>query len=194
MKEQWIIEAEQKAKNLAERLYEEIAGEAGDICVDREWYFEKVIQYMRAESEDKAWNDLISRQELLNAIFQKEYGHDYDENADTLGLKYVDIIKAMLSVEIEKCEDCISRKAATDRFDIVQSDDKCMGYDDIMAFLSSLPPVEPERKPGKWIKAIDPDVNAWVGGHTCSECGRACVQMSMNYCANCGAKMEVKDE
>ncbi len=55
--------------------------------------------------------------------------------------------------------------------------------------------VEPEKKPGKWIKAIDPDVNAWTGGHICSECGRACVQMSMNYCANCGADMmEVQDD
>lgn len=55
-----------------------------------------------------------------------------------------------------------------------------------------LPSVEPERKPGKWIRTIDPDVNAWTGGHRCSECGRDCVQMSMNYCANCGAPMEVE--
>ena len=46
--------------------------------------------------------DLISRQALLNAIFQKEYGHDYDENADILSLKYVDIIKGMPSVEPER--------------------------------------------------------------------------------------------
>lgn len=46
-------------------------------------------------------------------------------------------------------------------------------------------------KKGKWIKAIDPDVNAWTVRHICSECGRACVQMSMNFYANCGAPMEV---
>ena len=61
----------------------------------------------------------------------------------------------------------------------------------IDTWISEAKTVEPERKPGKWIRAIDPDVNAWTGGHTCSECGRACVQMSMNYCANCGAPMEV---
>lgn len=49
MKEQWIIEAEQKAKDLAEMLYEWIAGEADDICVDRKWYFEKVVRYMKSE-------------------------------------------------------------------------------------------------------------------------------------------------
>jgi len=55
-----------------------------------------------------------------------------------------------------------------------------------------LPSVEPERKTGKWIKVVNPDTNEWVGGFKCSECNRCCAQMSMNYCANCGASMEVK--
>lgn len=50
MKEQWVVEAEKNAKDLAEILYEEITDEADDICVDRKWYLEKVIQYMRVES------------------------------------------------------------------------------------------------------------------------------------------------
>lgn len=53
MKEQWIVEAEQNAKDLAEILYEHITDEADDLCIDREWYFEKVLQYMMEESEDK---------------------------------------------------------------------------------------------------------------------------------------------
>lgn len=56
MKEKWIIEAEQNAKDLAERMYEQITEEADYICIDRKWYLEKVIQYMRAESEVK--NDI----------------------------------------------------------------------------------------------------------------------------------------
>ena len=52
MKEQWIVEAEKNAKDLAEILYEQITDEADDICVDREWYFEKVVQYMIAESDE----------------------------------------------------------------------------------------------------------------------------------------------
>jgi len=52
MKEQWIVEAEQKAKDLAEMLYYEIAYEADKICVDSKWFFEKVVQYMKQESEE----------------------------------------------------------------------------------------------------------------------------------------------
>lgn len=50
MKEQWIVEAERNAKDLAERICEQILEEADYIYVDREWYFEKVISYMRAEA------------------------------------------------------------------------------------------------------------------------------------------------
>ena len=53
MKEQWVVEAEQNAKDSAKILYEKIVDKADDICVDREWYFKKVIQFMGAESEDK---------------------------------------------------------------------------------------------------------------------------------------------
>lgn len=56
MKEQWAVEAEQNAKDLAKILakilYEQIIDEADVICVDRKWYFEKVVHYMRAESEE----------------------------------------------------------------------------------------------------------------------------------------------
>lgn len=51
MKEQWLIEAEQYAKDLAERMYNQITEEANYIHIDREWYFEKVVKYMRAEME-----------------------------------------------------------------------------------------------------------------------------------------------
>lgn len=53
MKEQWIIEVERNAKDLAERICEQITEEADYACIDRKWYFEKVVQYMDAESEDK---------------------------------------------------------------------------------------------------------------------------------------------
>lgn len=112
------------------------------------------------------------------------------------------------TVEPEKCSDYISRQAVIDRINKLIEVEKKQGTDDwgygrervnayetMLHFVKSEylhPSVEPERKPGKWIRAIDPDVNAWTGGHTCSECGRACVQMSMNYCANCGAPMEVE--
>lgn len=56
MKEQWKVEAEQTAKELAailaKILYKQITDEADVICIDRKWYFEKVVQYMKAESEE----------------------------------------------------------------------------------------------------------------------------------------------
>ncbi len=51
MKEQWILESEQSARNLAEDLYYQIIKGADDMYIDRQWYFEKVIQYMKEESE-----------------------------------------------------------------------------------------------------------------------------------------------
>ena len=48
-----------------------------------------------------------------------------------------------------------------------------------------------ERPQGKWIKVINPDTNTWTGGLKCSECGRGCVQASMYFCSNCGAKMQI---
>lgn len=58
--------------------------------------------------QPKAEGDLISRTALLNAIWQKEYGKDYD-GVNSLGVKYVDIIEGLPEVKTEG--DLISRKA-----------------------------------------------------------------------------------
>lgn len=50
MKEQWVVEAERNAKDLAERVCEQIAEEAVYINADKKWYFEKVVQYMKTEN------------------------------------------------------------------------------------------------------------------------------------------------
>jgi hypothetical protein len=55
--------------------------------------------------------------------------------------------------------------------------------------IDNCPSVEPERPTGKWIKVVNHDTNEWTGGFKCSECDSACVQMSMDYCSNCGADM-----
>lgn len=100
-------------------------------------------------------SDLISREEVLNLIDTAFENGAFDGRYAYENL--VDAVQNLIhpletkALEKEPCEDCISRKAATDRFDLVQSDDKCIGYDDVMKFLLSLPSVKPERKPGKWI-------------------------------------------
>ena len=90
--------------------------------------------------------------------------------------------------------DCISRQTAIDalnnRAENVSLKTR-IGLLDAVRVIDELPSVEPERKPGKWIKVVNPDTNEWTGGLKCSECDRDCVQMSMNFCANCGAPMEV---
>lgn len=48
-----IKEAEENAKDLAERICEQIAEEAKYAHIDREWYFEKVVQYMSPQGEGK---------------------------------------------------------------------------------------------------------------------------------------------
>ena len=52
MAERWIVEAENKARDLAKILLKQIANEADDLCVDGMWFFEKVVKYMHAESEE----------------------------------------------------------------------------------------------------------------------------------------------
>lgn len=47
----WIKEAEENAKDLAKRICQQIAEEAEYAHIDREWYFEKVVQFMKTESE-----------------------------------------------------------------------------------------------------------------------------------------------
>ena len=56
----------------------------------------------------------------------------------------------------------------------------------IINAIKSVPSVEPERKPGKWVE------NKW-GEETCSECGYTHKAEGSNYCPNCGAKMEVEE-
>lgn len=154
--------------------------------------------------------DLVSRQAVIDTIETDCSWDMFNEwgSRTPIGESIIEAIKRVPSVESEKCEDCISRQAVIDRINKLIEVEKKQGTDDwgygrervnayeaMLHFVKSEylhPSVEPERKTGKWIKAIDPDVNAWTGGHTCSECGRACVQMSMNYCANCGAPMEVE--
>lgn len=53
MKEQWIVEAENNARDLAEILFEQMTDEADDLCVDRKWYFDKVIGYLNRKLENK---------------------------------------------------------------------------------------------------------------------------------------------
>ena len=94
-------------------------------------------------------------------------------------------------LEQEPCEDCISRQAAIDAIeeDKRNGNDSCFASNyDAQCFkqiIKELPPVKPEQKMGRWVEHFD-ESGKW---YECDQChtdwGGA-----VNYCPNCGAKME----
>lgn len=178
----------------------------------RQLYYQRMILFaaLVKQNRDKAWKSL--RHEDGELCFgggwfivgidtpKGSYTYHYEDNYFSLfeckelekGRKWdghtEEDVTRLLSLAHEPCSDCISRKVATDRFDLVQSDDKCMGYNDIMKFLLSLPSVEPERKMGKWI-----NVDGSTNKADCSCCGNR-GRAWMNYCYMCGIRMEVQDD
>ena len=73
----WIKEAEENAKDLAERICQQIAEEAEYAHIDREWYFEKVVQFMKTESEgEKQRLDQIKQ--IVNE-WNDDASHSFDD-------------------------------------------------------------------------------------------------------------------
>ena len=121
--------------------------------------------------------------------------------ADNDNINKVPWNEALEWIDQQPCGDLISRQAVIDTIETDCSWDIFNDWgsrtptgENIINAIKSVPSVETERKPGKWIKVVNPDTNEWVGGFKCSECDRCCAQMSMNYCANCGAPMEVSND
>lgn len=58
--------------------------------------------------------------------------------------------------------------------------------------IKKIPSVDPERKPGKWIKVVDEETSNSIRWHyECSLCKSRKGWKDCDYCPNCGAKMEV---
>lgn len=157
--------------------------------------------------------DLISRQAVIDTIETDCSWDIFNEwgSRTPTGECIINAIKSVPSVETERCGDCISRNAIIETLNemdryianeltLCKSNNKfpqneVFIVDDVYEQIAEeLPSVEPERKTGKWIKVVNPDTNEWAGGFKCSECDRDCIQMSMNYCANCGAPMKEEEE
>lgn len=114
--------------------------------------------------------DLISRTDLLNAIWQKEYGTDYD-GVNLLNIKHIDIIEQMPSAnKTAECE-------ISNIYDILTEH---------TALLND-------------IKMMMPKTAEWkiVGKTTlhyeCSKCGGAGDKWD-KFCKHCGAKMKGEEE
>lgn len=72
--------------------------------------------------------------------------------------------------------DCISREAA------IQA---VTHFKDTLKRLYELPSVEPERKPGEWLKRTDKTKKLY-GWYQCSQCG-SIIGEPVNYCSECGS-------
>lgn len=155
------------------------------------------VEEIMSALEQQPCEDCISRKAVLGLktiapiapVINGEDVH-YEE------VIFVHDLEKLSSVEMEKCGDCISREAAIYAvgYYSVHSDDKLLFADKP---LKDLPPVEPERKTGKWIRC-----EAYPHHIYCSECYKTFIpndemrawvdgDLPRKYCPNCGAKMEV---
>lgn len=110
----------------------------------------------------------------------------------------VDAVNAQPTIEPEKrtetnaC-DCISRHEVIYSFEF-DDDGTPWNMSDIIYRLEQMPSAQPERKTGTWIPQDHNRRNGYVTTTVyyypkCSECGHS-GNYGMNYCPNCGARME----
>lgn len=167
-------------------------------------------------------SDLISRQAAIDAVKKNTFRLTFAEEQNCEGhlawsanAVYSDVIEGALlelpSAQPETTErttetaqnvsdrDLISRKAAIDA--IRASTSKYTGFmememytdDDAVEAIEALPPAQPERMRGRWIRQ-DNKGKPFYGWYQCSECG-AVIGGKTNFCSECGADMrEVNDE
>lgn len=138
--------------------------------------------------------DLIDRQAALEKIHWLGLDNDTAIKCDLA-------IRALPSVTpsrpTEPCEDAINRQAALDviaETDITNGTEPVFTGKQVQALLRDLPSVTPKQRTGHWIEQDGYDGDVY---YDCSICGNSWTtidgtpwQNGMNYCPNCGAKME----
>lgn len=95
-------------------------------------------------------------------------------------------------LNMNKIDDTISRKAAIDAMAELQgrasSKAELKGISKAWKMIKQLPPVQPERIKGHWIKISPANI------FECSECGKSVMTNDIcvyDFCHGCGAEMEV---
>ncbi|MBQ7265123.1 MAG: hypothetical protein IJS61_03405 [Firmicutes bacterium] len=120
-----------------------------------------------------------------------------------LGVTYVltddDVDEIIKALEQQPCEDAISRQAVLDEMIQIgmETFKTYNDYSKLFDFVDNMPSVTPQPKTGHWIEKDGYDGDTY---YDCSECGEIWVAIEgtpwdngMNYCPNCGAKMEVEE-
>lgn len=115
---------------------------------------------------------------------------------------YDEVEEIMLALEQQPCEDCISRQAARNallnkgqhskRYKLGETWE--LNLMEIEETLGSLPSVELERKPGKWIEHqwAEEENGLLISNYECNLC-KMWERKTSDFCPNCGAKMEGAD-
>lgn len=178
------------------RLREQTESEKRGDCVSRQAVIDRINRLIEVEKK-QGTDDWGYGQERVNAyeamlhFIKSEYLYPSVEPEQSQCSWYGEDGRCHFAEqEMDECEDCISRTELLKNQKII-IDEHGLAHKIVhIGRIMDAPSVEPARKPGKWIKVVNPDTNEWPGGFKCSECDRGCVQMSMNYCANCGAPME----
>lgn len=155
--------------------------------------------------EQQTSEDCISREAVIKHICESKEcykdeckGRLYKRCFDLQWIYDLPSVTPTIS-KMGQVEDCVSRG---DVINAIKSEDELsfMGafcsHDCAMGFIETikeLPSVTPQQKVGKWI--IRPDRASDIE-YRCSECGK--IQFAddtneLNYCCNCGAKMEVSE-
>lgn len=145
----------------------------------------------------------MTPQEAINTLNSiKQYYNDKNEDSyvgfDNEDNEALDM--AIEALESQSCEDCISRSEAL-KHTHIEYDDDGVGHKVIYAEdIEELSPVTPKQKTGRWIRWYEIKKGDGYEEHLphckCSECEKEVSSYSagfINYCPNCGAKMEVDE-
>lgn len=101
-----------------------------------------------------------------------------------------DMRKAIQTLSVEPCEDCISRQSVLEPYKpLYDTDTICIRV--LRKNIEQAPPVIPKQKIGHWID----DTSLGYHISICSNCdwighGDTCLIYKPKYCPNCGAKMK----
>ena len=151
----------------------------------------------------QAVSDIIKTRLYQTALNNDEYITSYAKVCEDIAENRIDTwINEAKSVKSEKCGDLISRQAAIDAFEKfiheLGIEDEPYNYGEMALSAQNVPSAEPERKMGKWIEKEGYDGDVY---YDCSVCGNSWTTIDgtpwdngMNYCPNCGARMEVQND
>ena len=156
-------------------------------CEDKE--YKKDLNKLKAQILEEG-DTVVSKQDLFDRFV--EVDNEYKNS-------HWNLLQILTNINIligeEPCEDCISRQAVRDVIFAECSGAKLdIDFAKVLLLqraIKALPPVTPQQKIGWWIRVNKDKLK-------CSECEvvhfiAQYPRATINYCPNCGAKMEVEE-